>query len=262
MPTPPSIQPGRRDDYLALARHHYRLGHPATFTRTLVIHDAMPSPTDRFFQRDPQPRQIAVLVESLPALSCAARDLALGGRYAGLPVRGRAAMLNREVRCISRVIVDPRHRGRGLAGQLVRHALATATTPVTEALAAMGHASPFFARAGMQRIDRPPHERDERLLAALREAGLDPALLAMPTVMQQRIDELEPLLRLFIDRELIHWFRTGIGRGRRGAIDPTYCLAAASTRLLSQPVYYLSIRQREPDFTTECTEEEEGIKAV
>lgn len=263
MPTPPPIQPGTRDDYLALSHHHYRPGHPATFTRTLVIHDASPSPTDRFLRREPRPRPIAVLVESLPTLSCAARDLALGGRYAGLAVRGRAAMLNREVRCISRVIVDPRHRGRGLAGRLVRHALATATTPVTEALAAMGHASPFFARAGMDRVDRPPHERDERLLAALGEAHLDSALLAMPAVMQQRIDALDPTSRHFIDRELIHWFRTGIGRGRRGPIDPTCCLAAASTRLLSQPIYYVSIRQSDPGFTTEIAEgTEQGSKAV
>lgn len=246
-----SIHPGTREDYRALADHHYRPGHPATYTRVLVIHDASPSPTDRFLAQLPgrfRGRPIAVLVESLPTLSCAARDAALADRYAGLNVRGRAKLLNREVRCISRVIVDPRYRGRGLAGALVRRALATATTPVTEALAAMGHASPFFERAGMTRIDRPAPPRDARLLDALRFTGLDPAALAMPARFEQQLDALDKPTRTLSERELTRWYRSGIGRGRArkhcGPPDRSCCLAAAQHHLLSRPVYYIAIHSK------------------
>lgn len=66
---------------------------------------------------------VGVLVRSLPHLSCRLRDVATGGRYKGLGKREAAVMLNREVRCISRVVIDPRWRGLGLAVKLVRWAL-------------------------------------------------------------------------------------------------------------------------------------------
>lgn len=60
------------------------------------------------------------------------------------------ALLNAEVRCISRVIVHPSFRGLGIGVGLVRHALDTATTPYTEAIAAMGWVHPLFEKAGME----------------------------------------------------------------------------------------------------------------
>ncbi|MEM9019305.1 MAG: GNAT family N-acetyltransferase [Planctomycetota bacterium] len=235
----PVIQPGSRRDYHALAPHHYRPGHPATSTRVLSIYDPKPTPTDRLLGQPGTPRPLAVLVESLASLSCVARNVALSDRYAGLPVRGRARALNAEVRCISRVIVDPRVRGRGYAAALVRHALATATTPVTEALAAMGHASPFFERAGMTRIDQPTPPRDRRLLDAMHFVGLDPAWLAMPSRMAQQIDALPHAHRALLDRELVRWYRSGIGRGDRDGANRPCCLAAAQGHLLSRPIYYI-----------------------
>lgn len=234
------IDAGTRADYLALKQHHYRPGHPATMPRVLVIHDSTPTPTDRYLRQEPTLRPIAVLVESFPVLSCQLRDEALGGRFGHLRPGMRAALLMQEMRCISRVIVDPRYRGLGLAVRLVRHALETATTRYTEALAVMGRVSPFFCRAGMHAYERPPLPVDERALAALRYAGIDPHELAMPAALERKIDSLTSTTRALLTRELTRWYRAAGGRGVVRAPSLSEVLTAAQQRLLAQPIYYLA----------------------
>jgi N-acetylglutamate synthase-like GNAT family acetyltransferase len=244
----PKVETGTAADYAALAEHHYRAHRPATFTRVLVIRSPQPDAAGRFLPRaaarPPRPpRTLAVLVESLPALRCALRDHALAGRYRDLKGRDLAHTLNRELRCISRVVVHPQWRSVGLAGRLVRHALATASTPYTEALAAMGRAHPFFARAGMVAYDRPPHPHDARLLDALTYARLSPLALADPERLLQVLQPDSDPGHALLLRELRRWHRT---RTRAAASeaqpDPCQLIRLASERLLSQPLYYLAHR--------------------
>lgn len=234
-----SIRPGGRADYLALKHHHYRPGNPVTMTRIFAIDDNSPTPADRFLRRAPMPRPIAVLVESFPTLACRLRDIALSGRYAHLPPGPRSVLLNDEMRCISRVIVDPRWRGLGLAVRLVRHALATATTRYTEALAVMGRISPFSERAGMTVYERPTLSVDERALAALRYVGITPQRLAMSEALARGIADLPDDLRAFIECELRRWYRAAGGRGASRDTSLDKVLRAAQQRLLARPVYYL-----------------------
>jgi len=233
------IVEGGREDYLALKAHHYRAGHPATMLRVLVIREAQANAGDRFLSRPPTRRPIAVLVESMPVLSCTLREYALHERYAGLAPRQRSRLLNEELRCISRVIVDPRWRGLGLAVALVRHALATATTRYTEAMAVMGRVSPFFGQAGMTAYQRPPLEVDERAIAALNHMGIDPGLLALPSAMQERLDQLDASHQSFLKQELMRWYRTAGGRGASSDALLSDVLQAARQRLLARPIYYL-----------------------
>ena len=136
------LAPGCLRDYHALAPFHYRAKRPATVTRVLALFDPASAP-DRG-------APVAVLVESMPTIHCRSRDQATAGRYRSRGVGDPAiARLNAELRCISRVIVDPRWRGLGLAVALVRQALDTSTTTRTEALAAMGRVHPLFELAGM-----------------------------------------------------------------------------------------------------------------
>lgn len=233
------IVTGNRADYLALKPHHYRPGNPATMTRMLVVRDETPSAGDRFWKRPATARPIAVLVESLPSLSCRLRDEALGGRYGQLRPKPRSALLMQELRCISRVIVDPRYRGLGLAVGLVKHALNTATTRYTESIAVMGHIHPFNERAGMKAYERPLLESQQRAIAALHFSGIDPNGLAMPSHVEQRIAALPGSTQSLVFHELHRWYRSAAGRAV--ARDPTLAdiLAAAQHRLLASPVYYL-----------------------
>ena len=151
-------------------------------------------------------------------------------------------MLNRQVRTISRVVIDPPWRGAGLAVRLVRFALKHPEPEVqlTEALAAMGRVSPFFERAGMQRYDRPVTAHEGRLLDALEQLSIAPAMLACPRLITAWIDQMNEARR--------HWIQTEIRRWHRAAHrTPTQelsvmslddLLRAARQKLLAQPVYY------------------------
>ncbi|MBI1370290.1 MAG: hypothetical protein GC162_16770 [Planctomycetes bacterium] len=238
-------RPGTLADYRQLAGFHYLRHQPWSVERVLVLEDVAPGVAMRFAGacegrgtlRDGDPRAlegahvVGVLIESLPALSCALRDAATRRRYAGWSDRGAGArLLNREVRCISRVIVHPQWRGLGLAVRLVKWALATATTPCTEALAAMGRVHPFFELAGMRAYQRWPLAKDQRLIDALRYAGIELWELASAQRMAEHISDDGPHAGL-LHRELRRWANTC------DTLDEQ--LALARDRLLCEPVYYL-----------------------
>ncbi len=242
-------------DYQSLAAHHYKAQRPATATRVLVLRHGQPGVVQRFrrmidggemLTEDPQTTTVAVLVESLPSLSCRMRDAALNDRYGSMAdVWQRAQVLNEEVRCISRVVVHPQWRGLGLAVRLVREALQSATTIYTEALAAMGRVNPFFTKAGMTAYPRPTHPHDARLLAALAHVNLQPTDLALLSVVQQRLALMSSKQRDWLLTELRRWYRQHYGRSQGYDPDPMTHWRTAQAKLLSEPVYYLHDNRRE-----------------
>ena len=248
LPAPPpdaalSCRQGRLADYAALCEHHYRAERPATATRVMVLEHRAASIAGRFLQRKDQTQVAAVLVESLPALNCRLRDFALHERFGRVAnLRQRAILLNAEMRCISRIVVHPQWRGLGLAIRLVREALATATTPFTEALAAMGHVHPFFERAGMTAYRRARHEHDARLIAALASAGFAEIELAATQRLARAIEALPMRMSRWLQAEARRWFRRTLGRSHDGDASLAETLRAARQRLLCEPIYYLRLR--------------------
>lgn len=180
------IREGSIDDYLALQRFHYRAAAPATCTRVLVATEPG------------SPAPLGVLVISRPTLNGRWRDTAWPGER---PKERHmsATWLNNEVRCLSRVIVDPRARGRSIATRLVRTCLAHPDTPKTEAIAAMGASCPFFARAGMREVPLARCARDEALARALARAGLHAWECADLVRVRRRLSR-SPVLRRAIER--------------------------------------------------------------
>jgi GNAT superfamily N-acetyltransferase len=173
-PAPPEpflIHPGTRADYDALARFHYRAAHPATLVHILRATDPDTG------------APAAVLTVSMPTRNGAWRALAWPGDYDTPDRAANLRRLNAQVRCLSRVIVHPRHRARGLATALVRRYLEHPLTARTEALAAMGPFAPFFAAAGMTPRPVPPAPRDTRLRASLRRARHRPEDLLLPRAL-------------------------------------------------------------------------------
>ncbi len=163
-----TIEPGDQADMDALLPHHYIAGKPATRVGFLRAIDNTHS------------NLAGVLVVSMPTLNGAWREQAWPGRYAGRDRRAAARRINTELRCISRVIIDPRYRGLGIATRLVRTYLDSPLSPATEAVAAMGGICPFFERAGMTAYRVPMHAADARLSDAIEAAGFEPWMLADP----------------------------------------------------------------------------------
>ncbi len=151
---------GRFSDYGALARFHYIAGRPATCVGVLKAEDERDGAT------------AGVLVVSMPTLNGRWRRALWGERFWSGDKRRDAASVNGSLRTISRVVVDPRYRGMGIATRLVRAYLARPLTGATEAVAAMGWVCPFFECAGMRAVKLEATARDVVLARALREAGV------------------------------------------------------------------------------------------
>jgi GNAT superfamily N-acetyltransferase len=140
------LSEGTRADWPYFAGWHYR-SHTLAFTRRVVLlwHGDEP---------------IGVCVFSAPAAA-----LTLRTRYFGLrDPRSEVALsaLNRQLWLLSRVVLHPTYRGAGVGAAFVRRACETCPVDWIETLTAMGHANPFFERAGFVRVGvvrkrtRPP----------------------------------------------------------------------------------------------------------
>jgi len=212
-----SYAEGAPADYDALAQHHYRAGRPATLERVLTARAGADL--------------AAVLVVSRPTLNSPHRDLAWPGRYTAGDKRARALHVNRELRTISRVIVDPRFRGVGVAVRLVARYLRDPLTPCTEAIAVMGDLCPFFERAGMTAYVLPPSARNARLEDALRAEHLEPSDLARPAVLTDRASP-------FLERELRLWAAASSATDRAADAPLGRLAALAASRLHTQITAY------------------------
>jgi len=220
-----ALEAGAGDDYRALSRWHYRPGDPACPVRTLRLRHTSLNET------------IGVLVVAMPTLNAPWRRLAWPGRYTTGDKRADAMRINAEIRCIARVIIDPRFRGLGLARRLVRAYLDDPLTVCTEAAAVMGSISRFFERAGMTAYRLPPGARSARLLDALDHAGVPPHALASPTRSWERACASRPGAR-FIDRELRRWAGASRSSARHAGDSATDLWRRACRSIAGVPVGY------------------------
>ncbi len=226
---PVTIGPGTIEDYRALAHLHYRAGEPAAVVRVLRAVRDVPAPID------PSGKLLAgVLLVSMPTLNASWRDRAWPGFFHTGDKSLNAQRLNARLRTISRVIVEARSRGLGVATALVRAYLRDPLTPGTEALASMGAVCPFFERAGMTGYDLAPTIADTRLLDALAHLRLAPARL-----MDHRVGP-----GTLLERELTTWgkARKLLPRGTPTTDHIARLTPIAACRLCSRPRAYAFVK--------------------
>lgn len=220
------IETGSIEDWRMLAALHYRAGWPATLVGVL-----------RACVEVEGRRELAgVLVVSMPTLNGAWRKTAWPELFGGRKGRTETAQeINRNIRTISRVVVEPRFRGMSVGRRLVERYLADPLTACTETIAAMAGVTPMFERAGMRRVCVPRGEADERLARVLRAAGVraerlvDEELLA---VELRRVPRLERALRVWAAAT------PGVRREKDGEVG--VIAAAAAGRLVSPPMVFVS----------------------
>jgi GNAT superfamily N-acetyltransferase len=225
-----AIERGCITDFDALSHLHYRGGRPATWSRVCRAVGA-------------GGELAGVLVASRPTLNAAWRDTAWPGRYRTGRRRADAMRVHRELRCISRVVVEPRYRGLGVARRLVEACLARSETPAVESVAAMGAVSPFFERAGMTRVPVERSAADWRLLDAFDAFGVVPGdrpwMLADERVRRRVLGDPRST------SELRRWARASGARVservRRG--DDAGLVSLAATRLMASPVAFAWARK-------------------
>ena len=236
------IVPGCLDDYKQLAGYHYRDSRPGTFTAIFAL---KPDPALAGALRS---KTVGVIVYSMPSAALELRNVATNNFYVGFDRSTRLALINKDIRCISRVIIDPRFRGLGLASRLVRQTMPQMNVPVIEALAVMGLVNPFFEKAGMKAYTAKMPARSVRLIEAFSMVGTGEQQLIDAAEVQRKLDRLAGSQAEFIERE-INRFLQSYGKRRDnqpGAERTRYVLS----KLTARPVYYIWFN---PEFDAGCS---------
>ncbi len=234
------IAPGEMRDYDRLAAYHYRDDRPAVVKAIYVIR---PRRTLAWLGRRP----VGVAVYAMPSPRVELRNPATNGIFAGLDRQTELALLNRNVRCLARVVIDPRFRGIGLATRLVRETLPALHVPIVEALGVMPRVNPFLERAGMQAFEpRVPVEHVE-LLEALSAVGVEETDLVDPAGVQAKLDRLPPSASDFIEVRVRRFLKShGTRRTMPSGLERTQYLLI---RLTHRPAYYIWFH---PSMTVDC----------
>lgn len=190
-----TVAAGSRSDYEELAVFHYRDGSPGPIRFVYKLIDQHP-------QRRLAAPVVGVIVYGPPPANLAVRNQVLGGFFAGLSRADGLALLNACVLCIRRVIIEPRYRGLGLAGRLVRETLPLTQAAMVEAVSAMGCVHPFFVRAGMTEFAPAPDVKTERMTAALETVGIDRSLWLDSAAVLSAIEALPDKQKAFIQNQI------------------------------------------------------------
>ncbi|MGD0551850.1 MAG: hypothetical protein ABSB25_04280 [Sedimentisphaerales bacterium] len=176
------IVPGTRADYESLSHYHYRESHPGPCVAIFALKGK--------FRTATKLETVGVIVYSMPTAGAQMRNVATGGIFAGLDKGTRLALINKNIRTISRVIIEPRFRSLGLAVRLVRETMPIMDVPFVEALAVMGRANPFLEKAGLTRYDVSISASCVRLIEAFSAVGVDEQDLIDPGLVQQKLDSM------------------------------------------------------------------------
>ncbi|MGA2070074.1 MAG: hypothetical protein ABSG97_01890 [Sedimentisphaerales bacterium] len=223
------IVPGTRADYESLSHYHYREGHSGPCVAIFALKGK--------FRTATKLETVGVIVYSMPTAGAQMRNVATGGVFAGLERGTQLKLINRNIRTISRVIIEPRFRSLGLAVRLVRETMFLLNVPFVEALAVMGRANPFFEKAGMTRYDAPISASCVRLIEAFSAVGVDEQDLIDPVVVQQKLDKVLSDKSSFIESEMTRFLQS---YGQRRLMQPGIVRTRfVLSKLTDRPVYYL-----------------------
>lgn len=225
------IVPGCLDDYKRLARYHYRGSHTGPIAAIFALKAETLS--SGILGR----KTVGVVVYSNAGPGLELRNIATNHVFVGLDRSTQLELINTNIRRISRLIIEPRFRGLGLASRLVRETMSLVNVPIVEALAVMGWVNPFFERAGMKAYKAKSSQAGVQFVEALSIIGIEQADLIDPLLVQQKLERLGNSEARFIEHQIRHFLKS---HGRRRDMPPglertRYIV----TKLTVRPVYYI-----------------------
>ena len=219
---------GCLDDYKQLAHYHYRDGAIGPFKAIFALKTNSLSTA----------KTVGVIVYSMPVLGLELRNIATDNYFVGFDRSTGLTLINRNIRCISRVIIEPRFRGLGLASRLVRQTMPKMNTPIIEAMAVMGLVNPFFEKAGMKALQAEMSARCVQLIEAFSMVGIETSDLVDAGKVQRKLTRLPNTQAEFIDRE-IKRFLQSYGPNSRLKTQNLKLIRYILSKLTARPVYYI-----------------------
>ena len=230
------VVPGEAADYAPLAAYHYRDEKPHAVKAVFLLRPKRPLGSFGT-------RPAGAIVYCMPNARVEMRNVATDGLFAGLDRQTELDLLNRNIRCIARLVIDPRFRGIGLATRLVRETLERMNVPIIEALGVMCTVNPFLERAGMKGFAPRAGFEHVALLEAFSFVGIEleandcSPLRIDPHALQERIDALTDEKAAFLERAIQGVLKShGTRRTMPAGLERTRYLL---TRLTNRPMYYL-----------------------
>ena len=219
------------DDYKQLAHYHYRDSRLGPFAAIFAIRPAKALGARLGL------RTIGVIVYTMPSVGVELRNIATGNLFAGLDKGTRLALINKNIRCIGRVIIEPRFRGLGLASRLVRETMPEMGVPLVEAMAVMGLVNPFFEKAGMKAYAAKMPARCMQLIEAFSMVAIEKDVLISPQKVQQKLDQLRRREAEFIELQIKLFLQSyGKRRNSQAGLERTRFVLS---KLTIRPVYYI-----------------------
>jgi hypothetical protein len=224
------IVPGTRQDYESLSHYHYRENHLGPCAAIYALKGK--------FRTAHRIETVGVIVYAMPTVGCQMRTVALGDLLGGFGKIERLKLINKNIRTISRVIIEPRFRSLGLAVRLVKETMPMMNMPVIESLAVMGQVNPFFEKAGMMRFEPSVSTTCVRLTEAFAAIGITEQDLIDPELVQKKLmTEDRGQMTDFIENEISRFLQSyGQRRDMTPGIKRTSFILS---KLTGRPVYYL-----------------------
>jgi GNAT superfamily N-acetyltransferase len=226
--------------YRSLAKFHYRDGRLGPFKAIYALEDFHPL-------RRRLLDVIGVIVYTMPAPSLELRNTATNNYFCALGGRaGQLQIINQNIRCISRVIIEPRYRGLGLASRLVSQTMPLLDVPIIEAMAVMGAVNPFFERAGMKAYTAKTPARCVQMSEALSLLGIEGQALLDADSVEKKLQKLSRRQAQFFERQAKLFLQC---YGKRRLMPPGVSRTRfVLSKLTARPVYYIWFN---PDYQTD-----------
>jgi GNAT superfamily N-acetyltransferase len=224
------VVPAGLDDYRRLAVFHYRSAKTFPYTAIYAVKDMHPV-RSRFAG------PAGVIAYTMPAPALELRNVATKGCFCGLSRSLGLQLVNENIRCIGRIIIEPRYRGLGLARRLVAETMVKLDVPIIEAMAVMGRVNPFFEKAGMKPFFGKPPLRAVKLIEALGMVGIEENEFIDSEGIHAKLGSLNKQQAEFIE-EQIGLFLQSYGKQRY--MKPSQRRTSyVLSRLSARPVYYI-----------------------
>jgi GNAT superfamily N-acetyltransferase len=221
--------PGDIDDYKRLSCFHYRGGN-CGFTDAIYV------------VKSGKDETVGVIVYTMPLAGCEMRNVATANLFTDFDAGTRLSLINKNIRCISRVVIEPRYRGIGLASKLVRETMEIVNVPIVEALAVMGIVNPFFEKAGMTAYPTKMSESSVRMKQAFNAVSIDEDEMINAEGVLKKIERLAGSRKRFIKEE-IGQFLGPYGRRRYEKFGKNQ-IEFVMSKLTERPIYYIWINRK------------------
>ena len=226
-----AIVRGCVEDYTQLSGFHYRDSRLGPYAAIFVL-----KPTGAMRNRMGE-KTVGVIVYKMPSPGLELRNVATNGFFTGYDRATRIALVNKNIRCIGRVIIEPRFRGLGLAAKLVRKTVTRLDVPIIEAVAVMGLVNPFFEKAGMTAYTAPMSARCVQLIEALSLVGIEKNELIDSQKVHTILQKLCGQDAEFIESQIQHFLQSyGKSKYIHLGSDRTRFVLS---KLTARPAYYI-----------------------